>query len=174
MGCGTPTPLIYKNNMRTTTIYEKRTKMKKLLNTLLFILSFIWQLPQSLIGIIMLLFFRVFGYVKLISYRKLCFIYEAECMSGGISLGNFAIVSPKSAKRPEIIAHEQLGHTWDSKLMGPLYLFIVGIPSLLNAWFDFTDCYYDFYPERWSNKHAGLTVDEHCSLKFIENENDSQ
>lgn len=148
--------------------------MEKVFDVLIFILSFVWQLPQSIIGLVMLLFFRIFGYVKFISYRKLCFAFEAECMSGGISLGNFAIVSPRSAKKPEVIAHEQLGHTWDSKLMGPLYLFIVGIPSLFNAWFDFTKCYYDFFTERWANRHAGLRVNEKCYLEFIENENDSQ
>jgi hypothetical protein len=57
---------------------------------------------------------------------------------------------------------------WDSKVMGPLYVFIVGIPSLLNAAFDFTKCYYDFYCEAWANKHAGLGLDKNCHLYIKE------
>jgi hypothetical protein len=143
--------------------------MKKILNILVFILSFLWQLPQSLIGLFMLIYFKVMGDAQLLSYKKGCFAYKSDYMNGGISLGNFAFVSKNLAKREEAIAHEQLGHTWDSKLMGPLYLFIVGIPSLLNAAFDFTECYYDFFPERWANKHAGLEVDSGCRLKFKNN-----
>lgn len=85
-------------------------------------------------------------------------------MSGGISLGPFAFVSERSGA--ETIAHEVDGHTVDSKIFGPLYLIIIGIPSILNAIFDFTKCYYDFYPEKWANRHAKLEVDADCRLKM--------
>ena len=140
--------------------------MKKLFNALLFVISFLWQLQQSLTGLFMLLYFKICGDLELISYDKLCFAYKSKYMSGGISLGNFAFVSNGLSKSKESIAHEQYGHTWDSKLMGPLYLLIVGIPSILNAAFNFTKCYYDWFPERWANRHAGLEVDQYCRLKF--------
>ena len=132
--------------------------MKKVLNAILFTLSFIWQIPQSIIGLFMLIFFATFGKVRLISYKKLCFAFESDLMSGGISLGNFAFVDTYSAKSVAVVKHEQEGHTWDSKLMGPLYLFIIGIPSIIHAAMNNYDCYYDFYTERWANKHAGLEV----------------
>lgn len=132
--------------------------MKKILNAILFTLSFIWQAPQSLIGLFMLIYFKLRGNVELLSYRKLCFCYKSKYMSGGISLGNFAFVSEYSSKNEATIAHEQLGHTWDSKLMGPLYLLIIGLPSILNAAFDFTECYYDFFTEKLANFHAGVIV----------------
>ena len=78
----------------------------------------------------------------------------------------FCFVSEKLAKRPEGVAHELKGHTWDSRLFGPLYLLIIGLPSIMNAAIGFTKCYYSWYPEAWANKHAGLTVDEYCHLKF--------
>ena len=153
--------------------------MKKVLNALLFIVSFMWQLPQSLVGLIMLIYFKICGDVHLISYKKLCFAYRSKYMSGGISLGNFAFLSERLAQKEEYIAHEQLGHTWDSKLMGPLYLLIVGLPSLLNAMFDFTECYYDWFPEKWANKHAGLETytSEYyskCQIRFKENNEQKQ
>ena len=106
--------------------------MKKVLDRILFALSFAWQAPQSLIGLFMLIYFKLFGGATLISYKKLCYAFSAPKMSGGISLGNFAFLSNSLSKHEESIAHEQLGHTWDSKLMGPLYLFIVGIAGLMN------------------------------------------
>ena len=88
-------------------------------------------------------------------------------MSGGISLGPMAFVSERS-NTPATIAHETDGHTVDSKIFGPLYLFVIGIPSILNAAFDFTECYYDFYPEKWANRRAKLEVDKYCRLKVTE------
>ena len=99
--------------------------MSKFFNCLIFIALFIWQLPQNLVALVMMPFL---GKLRLISYRKFCFAFEGSKMMGGISLGNFAFLSEWSAKKPESVAHEQLGHTVDSKIMGPLYLFIIGIP----------------------------------------------
>ena len=97
------------------------------------------------------------GKLKFISYKKFCFAFESDIMSGGISLGTFAFVSSYNARRPLIVRHEQEGHTTDSKIWGPLYLLVIGLPSLLWAIFgDSRKCYYDFYTERWANNHAGL------------------
>ena len=126
-------------------------------------LLFIWQLPQNLVALVMIPFL---GKLKVVDKTNWCTCYEGENMQGGISLGSFAFVSPYSAKKPEVVAHELKGHTVDSRWMGPLYLLIVGLPSILNAWFNFTDCYYDWFPEKWANEHAGLEVDEYCRLKF--------
>lgn len=146
--------------------------MKKILNAILFALSFVWQAPQSIVGLFMLIFFAIFGKVKLISYKKLCFAFEADLMSGGISLGNFAFLSPISAKKLPVVAHEQEGHTVDSKIWGPLYLFVIGLPSLIHAAGNNYECYYDFYTERWANKHAGLevlkTASGRCFISFKE------
>lgn len=136
---------------------------KNVLWWIIFILLFIWQLPQALVAVVMLPFL---GKKKLIADRHFDFGFEGEKMSGGISLGPFAFVSPYLAKNPEGVAHEVDGHTVDSKIFGPLYLFVIGIPSILNAMFTFTKCYYDFYTEKWANKHAGLYVDEYCKLHF--------
>ncbi len=129
-------------------------KFKNIWHVLLFILLFLWQLPQNIIALVMIPFL---GKLKLISYKKFCFAFESDIMSGGISLGTFAFVSSYNARRPLIVRHEQEGHTTDSKIWGPLYLLVIGLPSLLWAIFgDSRKCYYDFYTERWANNHAGL------------------
>ena len=128
----------------------------KIMKALLFIITFIWQLPQNLVAILMLPFL---GKLKLISFKKLCFAFEGENMKGGISLGNFAFLSPRLSRDAASVAHEQEGHTHDSKLFGPLYLFVIELPSLIHAWlYDKNTCYYDFWTERRANRFANVEV----------------
>jgi hypothetical protein len=94
--------------------------------------------------------------------------YMAEGMSGGISLGLICIVSKYLAGHEPSVRHELYGHTRDSRIFGPLYLLVIGLPSLLNAAFGFTDCYYDFYTEKRANKAAGLKVNQYCGLEIDE------
>ena len=131
---------------------------------LIFILLSIWQLPQLLVAMVMLPFI---GKLRLVKQSKFTFCFEASKMKGGISLGSFAYVDPNMARRPEIISHETDGHVIDSYILGPLYLIIIGIPSLLHANFNFTKNYYDFYTEKLANYHAGLEIDEKGNLFFI-------
>lgn len=126
-----------------------------------YVALFIWQILQNIIGLGFWIFFRSKGDVEPIVTNKYSKVYRSKYMSGGISLGSFAFVSNNSAKKETVVRHEQ-GHMWDSKVMGPLYLFIVGIPSLLNAVFGFTKCYDLFFCEKWANKHAGIGLDKNC------------
>lgn len=136
-------------------------KLKKILFQSILIL---WQLPQCLIGLLMLPFM---GKLTLIDYRNYCWAFKGANMMGGISLGCFVFLDSYSSKRETTVAHELDGHTVDSKRWGPLYLFIIGIPSILNAWLGFTKCYYEFYTEKWANKHAGLGIDSKCRMYFL-------
>lgn len=53
-------------------------------------------------------------------------------MQGGISLGKYIIVSQWATQKT--IMHEY-GHCLQSKILGPLYLLVVGLPSILHAAF---------------------------------------
>lgn len=131
---------------------------KDLLWWVRFCLLFIWQLPQNLIAILMLPFL---GKLELIACRNYAFCFIGEKMQGGISLGSFVYVSKSLSKYETHIAHELDGHTVDSKYFGPLYLFIIGIPSICWAGLRNTKKhpnYYTFYTEKWANKHAKLKV----------------
>lgn len=128
--------------------------MKKFLNGLLSILLYIWQLPQNIAGLILLLYFRKER--KVWDYEGIRF-YVAPKMQGAITLGQYIILSPYSATDTETFIHE-FGHTIQSKYLGPLYLIVIGITSLLHA--ALHDCkesgksYYHFYTERWANNLA--------------------
>lgn len=118
------------------------------------ILLYIWQLPQNIVGLLFLLFIR--GEEKH-SLDGITF-YEAESFNGGISLGKYIIVY----KRRESTIRHEYGHCIQSKMLGPLYLIVVGIPSLI--WASMYGVvishkkhdYSDFWCEKWADKLGGV------------------
>ena len=127
----------------------------KIKDILIQILLILWQLPQCLVGLVMLPFL---GKLRLVRYTNYCWAFEGEKMSGGISLGCFIFLSKYSAKKETTILHEY-GHVKQSHILGPIYLFIIGIPSILWAAFGDNDkCYYSFYTEKGANQAMGLEV----------------
>ena len=136
----------------------------KLKNILIQILLIIWQLPQVLVGVVMLPFL---GKLRFIRYENYCWIFEGENMSGGISLGCFIFLSKYNSGRETTIRHE-LGHVKQSHMLGWLYLFIIGIPSIVWAMTNGNKCYYSFYTESWANKLSDLYVDDYCRLHINE------
>ena len=132
------------------------------------ILLFLWQLPQNLIAIIMLPFL---GKMKLVRFNLYCWAFECKNIKGSISLGNFIFLYNNGAKKEATIYHEY-GHVMQSHKLGWLYLLIIGLPSILNAWIGFTECYYDFYTEKWANKLANLKtgINQYGCFLYIEKE----
>jgi hypothetical protein len=127
----------------------------KIKDILIQIFLILWQLPQCLVGLVMLPFL---GKLRLVRYANYCWAFEAENMSGAISLGCLIFLSKYSAKKETTILHE-LGHVKQSHILGPIYLFIIGIPSILWAAFGDNDkCYYSFYTEKGANQAMGLEV----------------
>lgn len=119
------------------------------MKTLLTILLYLWQLPQNLLGALLKLFYKVSN--KVVYKDKIVCICKG--FRGGISLGNTIIVNkyPITKDTWNTVKHEY-GHSIQSKYFGWLYLFVIGIPSALHALVGFTDCYYDFYTEKWADK----------------------
>ena len=129
--------------------------MKLIIKYIRNLILFIWQLPQHIVALI------YFGYLVMMCkdlgvdsrYKQATVI---PCiMRGAITLGNYVFVGLNSEYK-ETVKHE-LGHTIQSKILGPLYLIVIGIPSI-------TYCglrrifpslrkknYYDFYTERTAN-----------------------
>ena len=104
--------------------------MKTFFKTLWEIVLYIWQLPQNLVGLFLLL---IYGKEKI--YHKLngrTFYYTPE-MPSGISLGNYIIM--KREDWAEGMWHEY-GHSIDSRRWGPLYLIVIGLPSLCGNIYD--------------------------------------
>lgn len=77
----------------------------------------------------------------------------------GASLGRYIVLKPHHSMTT--IRHEY-GHVRQSRMLGPLYLFVVGIPSAINNLRSRKDTkvyenYYNMYPENWADRLGGVT-----------------
>lgn len=114
------------------------------------ILLYLWQLPQHLVGLFLLLMIR--GEAKH-KFQNISY-YFYDPFPGGISLGNYMIIGHKWS---QTIKHEY-GHSLQSKILGPFYLLVIGIPSLIWAGLygslipETKNGYYRFYTEKWADK----------------------
>lgn len=124
--------------------------------SILHIILYIWQLPQNLVGLILILWEvvvrdRVFRREE---YNGTLYLYLIG-FPGAISLGQFVLLNINYLEDEWTKAHE-FGHAKQSMILGPLYLFVIGIPSLVHAafFFDYKNIkkYYEFYTERWADK----------------------
>lgn len=112
-------------------------------------LLYIWQLPQNIIGL--LLFYVYYKDGNKVSWYDLKVNVKSKKMKGGITLGKYIIISNVGS-----LNHEY-GHTIQSKILGPLYLPVIGVRSLIHAILHSSLCgktksYYHFWTEKWANK----------------------
>lgn len=89
-----------------------------------------WGLPQSLLGLILTLRYRRCPRKRV--GGALATLHDGNW--GGVSLGMFIFVPDglRPEREAQLLSHEY-GHTFQSALLGPLYLPLVGVPSFLWA-----------------------------------------
>lgn len=122
------------------------------MKVILDILKFIWQLPQNIAGLIYYLYLQKKGKILMVDeYNDIPVFTKAS--SGSITLGEYIFLSPRAAKKT--INHEY-GHTRQSLILGPLYLIVIGLPSLIWSYCRKTiapDKKFEwFYTEAWADK----------------------
>ena len=95
-------------------------------------------------------------------------VTEWNYRRGSVGLGMFIFVSvPKQGGDPaaiEMVTRHEYGHTLQSVILGPLFLPVIGLPSLLwcalpcfvNYRRKNNVSYYRFYTESWANKLAKI------------------
>ena len=124
-----------------------------------------WGLPQTLIGFIIYC-------MHLKNPHRLyhgC-IVTRWAMRGSLGMGMFLFLSERSYdSHPQVQVHE-FGHAVQSAILGPLFLPVMGIPSML--WCNLPVCqklrrekgvsYYRFYPESNANWLGSLVSNEKC------------
>lgn len=131
------------------------------MNILFQIFLFLWQLPQNILGILLLTY-------QIVRKMDICITYERNCcfIKGnlGVSLGFFIFWFP-IAKGMDPLAYtcnkeHEFGHSRQSLIFGPLYLLVIGIPSASRAlyarWYQTRNRrwwprYYSGFPERWAD-----------------------
>lgn len=88
------------------------------------IILFLWQLPQNILGLFLVFTTRS-------KYANGC--WRTKKSFTGISLGNFVIL--RMDDESDISLKHETGHQKQSLILGPNYLLIIGLPSLLgNIW----------------------------------------
>ena len=122
---------------------------------------YLWQLPQNLLGLLMLLYYKHEKVYHRLNGRT---FYYTEEMPSGISLGNYIIMNRED--KEDGMKHEY-GHTIQSRILGPFYLIIIGLPSLIGNIYDQIahknwslkdSCiwYYNQPWEKWADKLGGV------------------
>lgn len=120
---------------------------------LVYIVLYLWQLPQNLLGLLFLLFTCP---SRVIGDEGFAIVRASYRMRGGISLGRYVFINTYQC-RTVTVRHE-LGHCRQSMILGPLYLIAIRLPSLLWAWLgkDGDSYYTDFYTEKWADRLGGV------------------
>lgn len=132
---------------------------------LIFIL---WELPQTIVGFVLSRFCKFER-----KYNDVG-VYSARWLPSSVSFGEFVLVKTSGTELGarlgwfylNIIKHEY-GHSLQSRMLGPLYLLAVGVPSILRNLYDRLfhrrwtalardGWYYGSYPENWADKLGGM------------------
>ena len=124
-------------------------------STLSTIINWTWEFPQTLVGFIMSLIYKHHK-----TEYNAAFVCRMETGRFGISLGRYILIAHYHTSTT--VKHEY-GQCIQSKYLGPLYLIIVGIPSItfnmISSWKGglFAKRYYQRFPENWADKLGGVT-----------------
>lgn len=129
------------------------------------ILYWIWQLPQNLLGVL----WRNIKKDSIItdisnndikSVGAKAYLIKA---GGAITLGKYVFIS-QTYRDQSITIKQECGHVKQSKMLGPLYLIVIGVPSILHRWLnDYIGCdeesgYSHFYTEKCADKLMGINT----------------
>lgn len=120
------------------------------------ILLYIWQLPQNLLGLLVILFSRAHTYWHKVWWTEYHF---------GVSLGRYIILD--ITRFGEINVRHERGHQKQSLYLGWLYLIVIGLPSAIGnlydrvahkkwSYADRTKWYYNQPWEAWADKLGGV------------------
>lgn len=128
--------------------------MRKILKIVGFrLLQWTWGFPQTLLGFVYTGMLRLAGW-RSRPYEGAIAVYHRS-RHGYVSLGMY-FTFPGDLDI-HTAAHEY-GHSLQSAILGPLYLLVIGIPSILWAGLGQRyrrrtgANYYSFYTERWADK----------------------
>lgn len=129
------------------------------------VLQWTWGIIQNLAGLVLMVALRVHHPERRVSRFHGALVVPWNRVGGSMALGMFIFFGHRGRKdASEVLVHE-FGHTIQSCILGPLYLAVIGLPSLLWAWLpacrnrraEGLANYFDFYPEKWAN-YAGARV----------------
>ena len=119
------------------------------------IIQFSWGIVQNVMGLALTAFLRLFRHA---AKRPPFFgaVVTKWRRRGSMALGGYIFLGKNGTE--EVLVHEY-GHTVQSLILGPFFLPVIGLPSLI--WANFRPFrryrerkqkrYTSFYPERWAS-----------------------
>jgi len=142
------------------------------------VVLFVWGIPQQLAGFLGMVF------IFLKDRKSAVYTFNNNWPQGrgitaivivtgsnwgAVTLGNFIFMDARAAggiqadRNDYIIVgnktiRHEYGHTLQGAILGPLYLLVIGVASILHAAFDLNGekPYMELWTERWANKLAGV------------------
>jgi hypothetical protein len=133
------------------------------------LLSFAWEAPQTLLGVACLGVEAWRDRVVRLEIEQGRLLVEST--GTGLSLGHVVFWTREHNRWQEMDDSNrwhELGHTKQSRLLGWLYLPLVGVPSISRAAFALVyreltgrvwTRYYEGYPEKWADRLGGVVRD---------------
>jgi hypothetical protein len=121
------------------------------------VLLFLWQLPQNVLGLLVIL---ITGAKRSHNFGH---VWLTQCCDFGVSLGYFIIFGAKDYSVMHTDYEHECGHCKQSLYLGPLYLPLIGLPSIVFNIYDRLvhrkwpygdryDWYYALPWEAWADK----------------------
>ena len=129
------------------------------------ILTEIWQFPQHIIAYVIILI-NCKSIKLMVSKDGISHYLVDHLFDNAISLGNYIFLDSNGNFSYKTIKHE-FGHQKQSLMLGPLYLIVIGLPSIIgniidrikhkyfNKYYD-PDFYYKQPWEAWADKLGGV------------------
>ena len=129
-------------------------------------LLLVWELPQTMLGLMVYAFIKWRHKVKDSDVENHRLYVETQ--NTGVSLGLFVFWTPDGNRFPYLkndCRMHEYGHAQQSLMLGPLYLLLIGIPSLSRVFYRWAyykikgeswKKYYFGYPENWADILGGV------------------
>jgi|ERR1051326_6652195 hypothetical protein len=126
------------------------------------ILTLLWEQPQTLLGAIVLFFHWLCRLVERVDFTDGRIFIQSH--GRAVSLGLFVFYYAASGVR-----EHEYGHTFQSRWFGPLYLLLVGVPSVARVFYsrlyrrftgEYWMGYFDGWPEKQADRLGGVRRDE--------------
>ena len=126
----------------------------------------LWELPQNVLGMLLLGLEYLAGTVKAVELDRGRLFIQSKMSA--VSLGFFVFWASGSNRYSILDEHtraHEFGHSFQSRWLGPLYLPLVGIPSVSRVLYGIAyreitgqrwEGYFDGYPENWADRLGGV------------------
>ena len=133
----------------------------KLLNVLFNALLAIWQLPQIILGLIMLALFRNKTTYTNPNNGVTVWNINSGKTFGTACFSTGPVIVTCDGAQDDILLHET-GHSKQSIYLGIFYHIVISIPSVCRFWYKrifkkSQEWYKSGYPENWADKLGGLS-----------------